>query len=191
MKFSDEELIKRYKTGEAEAADELMRRYVSLVRARARSYFLVGGEHEDLLQEGMIGLFKAMRDFNPDKNTSFKSFATMCISRQLATALKLSNRAKHQPLNRYISLYRDINDDDFQLKDILEGTDNSPEDILIDKENADDLNERIKKLLSSMEKKILVKYIQGMSYSHIAGETDSDVKAVDNALQRIKKKLMK
>lgn len=187
--FTDEELIEKYKKGNSSCLDELISRYKGQVRAKSRSYFLIGGEQEDLVQEGMIGLFKAIRDYQPDKNSLFKTFAVLCVSRQLATALKLSTRNKHLPLNSYISFYQSLSDDDFEVKDVLEANGYSPEQILIEKENADALTQNIKNKLSLLEKKVLYKYIQGLSYSVIAKELLISEKTIDNALQRIKKKL--
>lgn len=186
--ISDEELIKRYRKGDSSCLDILMSRYLSYIRSKSRSYFLVGGEQEDLVQEGMIGLFKAVRDFQPDKNSLFKTFANLCVSRQLVTALKLSTRLKHLPLNNYISFYQNVNED-MKVKDTLEANALSPEQILIEKENEDMLEKRIKSKLSLLEKKVLYKYIQGLSYNQIAKELLISEKAIDNALQRIKKKL--
>jgi RNA polymerase sporulation-specific sigma factor len=187
--ITDEELIERYRSGESSCLDELMSRYLSYIRAKARSYFLIGGEREDLVQEGMIGLFKAVRDFQPEKNSLFKTFAEVCVSRQIATALKLSNRYKHLPLNSYVSFYQTYSGD-IEVKDILEGNELSPEQILIDKESAHLLAARIKEKLSMLEKKVLYKYIQGLSYRQIANELLISEKTIDNALQRIKKKLL-
>lgn len=187
--MTDEQLIEKYRSGDAEALDELLQRYRNLVRARSRQLYLSGGEAEDLIQEGMIGLFKAIRDYKPDKNAAFKSFARMCVSRQLATALKLSNRSKHKPLNSYISFYQNLSGDGLPVGDVLVVSDSGPEDILLDKEALDALEERIDKSLSLMEKQVLTRYIKGLAYMEIAQETGYSKKAIDNALQRIKKKL--
>lgn len=186
---SDEELIERYRKGETSCLDELLSRYSSMIRAKARSYFLIGGEREDLVQEGMIGLFKAVRDYQHSKTPLFRTFAGICVSRQIATALKLSNRYKHIPLNNYVSFNQSIADG-YEVKDMLEANELSPEQILIDKENADLLSARIKSKLSLLEKKVLYKYIQGLSYRQIASQLLITEKTIDNALQRIKKKLL-
>lgn len=186
--LSDEELISRYREGDADCLDELISRYKGKVRAKARCYFLTGGEQEDLVQEGMIGLFKAIRDYQPGKSTHFKSFANLCVSRQLASALKSSNRYKHIPLNSYVSFYQSFNED-FELKDVLEASELSPEQIVICKEDADDLEASINARLSNLEKRVLYKYIQGMPYEQIAKELLISKKTIDNALQRIKRKL--
>lgn len=189
--MTDEKLISLYRSGDEGAMDELISRYRGLVRAKARRFYLSGGEHEDLIQEGMIGLFKAIRDFDAEKKVLFRFFASMCISRQLATALSASNRSKHIPLNSYISFYMTTGEDNEELKDKLDTGDLSPEDILIDKENFDDLNIKIEKLLSKMEFSVLELFIEGVSYDKIAETVGCDIKAVDNALQRIKRKLSK
>lgn len=186
--LTDEELIQRYREGDTACLDELISRYKDKVRSKARCYFLMGGEQEDLVQEGMIGLFKAIRDYQPGRNSHFKSFANLCVSRQLASALKSSNRYKHIPLNSYISFYQSFNED-LEFKDVLEATELSPEQIVIEKEDADDLSASINAKLSSLEKRVLYKYIQGMSYDQIAKELLISKKTIDNALQRIKKKL--
>lgn len=186
--YTDEELILKYRQGESGCMDELISRYKDYVRAKSRSYFLIGGEQEDLMQEGMIGLFKAIRDFLPNKNSLFKTFAMLCISRQLATALKLSTRIKHLPLNSYISFYQNLNDD-MEVKDILEANDLSPEQIMIDKENISALTGSIEKKLSALEKKVLYKYVEGITYRQISEQLKCSKKIIDNALQRIKKKL--
>jgi RNA polymerase sporulation-specific sigma factor len=186
--LSDEELIKRYREGDTACLDELIYRYKDKVRSKARCYFLMGGEQEDLAQEGMIGLFKAIRDYQPGKSSQFKTFANLCVSRQLASALKSSNRHKHIPLNSYISFYQNLNDE-LELKDVLGASELSPEQIVIDKEDADDLSASINARLSSLEKRVLYKYIQGLSYEQISKELLISKKTIDNALQRIKRKL--
>jgi len=186
--FTDEELILKYRQGESGCMDEIISRYKNYVRAKSRSYFLIGGEQEDLVQEGMIGLFKAIRDFQPNKNSLFKTFARLCISRQLATALKLSTRIKHQPLNSYVSFYQNLNENT-EVKDVLEANDLSPEQIMIDKENILALSDSIEKKLSALEKKVLFKYVEGITYQQISEQLVCSKKTIDNALQRIKKKL--
>ncbi len=186
--LSDEELIQRYRDGDTACLDELISRYKDKVRSKARCYFLMGGEQEDLVQEGMIGLFKAIRDYQPGKSSQFKTFANLCVSRQLASALKSSNRHKHVPLNSYISFHQCLNDE-LELKDVLEASELSPEQIVIEKEDADDLSASIEARLSKLEKKVLYKYIQGLSYEKISKELQVSKKAIDNALQRIKRKL--
>jgi RNA polymerase sporulation-specific sigma factor len=185
---TDEELIQKYREGNLGCMDKLISRYLSYVRSKARSYFLIGGEQEDLVQEGMIGLFKAIRDFDARKNAHFKTFAMLCVSRQLASAIKQSNRFKNMPLNTYVSFYQDYGDD-LKVLDSFEGGELSPEQILIDRENSDALIKAINDKLSQLEKKVLYKYIQGLSYSQIANELVISKKTIDNALQRIKKKL--
>lgn len=187
--YSDEELIEKYHSGESDCLDELMSRYSSLARAKARSCFLIGGEQEDLVQEGMIGIFKAVKDFQQDKNSSFKTFANMCVSRQIATAIRCSNRYKHIPLNNSVSFNQSVAEG-FEVKDMIEGNERSPEEILIERESADTLAANIKNRLSPLEKRVLYKYIQGLTYRQIASELLITEKTIDNALQRIKKKLL-
>lgn len=186
--YTDEELILKYRQGDLNCMDELISRYKDYIRAKSRSYFLIGGEQEDLMQEGMIGLFKAIRDFQPNKNSLFRTFARLCVNRQLATALKLSTRIKHLPLNSYVSFYQSLGEDT-EVKDLLEANEFSPEQILIDRENISALTGNIEKKLSPLEKKVLFKYIQGISYRQISQELSCGKKTIDNALQRIKKKL--
>lgn len=188
--ISDEELIIKYKSGCAGCIDQLILRYLSLIRAKAKNYFLVGGERQDLVQEGLLGLFKAIRDYDPQKNTQFKAFAVLCITRQLASALKKSNRHKNQPLNTYISLYQDYNGE-LEIKDVLECEGQSPEQILIDKESASAFIGAVKQRLTPLERKVFCKYIRGLSYVQIASELSVSNKSIDNALQRIKRKLLK
>ena len=186
--ISDEEIIQKYKSGCAGCIDGLITKYLGIIRAKVKNYFLIGGEREDLVQEGLIGLFKAIRDFDARKNAHFKTFAMLCVSRQLASAIKQSNRFKNMPLNTYVSFYQDYGDD-LKVLDSFEGGELSPEQILIDRENSDALIKAINDKLSQLEKKVLYKYIQGLSYSQIANELVISKKTIDNALQRIKKKL--
>jgi len=187
--MTDEQLIELYRSGDNGAMDTLIERYRSLVRARARSYYLVGGQQEDLIQEGMIGLFKAIRDYNPDKSPVFGSFARMCISRQLATALKLSNRSKHKPLNCYISFEQTLGDSGQPVQDKLTLPGGGPEEEIIGREAVAALTRHIGSVLSAMEKRVLLMYIQGLAYGEISKQTGYSKKSVDNALQRIKRKL--
>lgn len=185
---TDEELIVFCQNGDNEAMDVLLDRYKKLVRKLSREYFLVGAETEDLIQEGLIGLFKAIRDYKTGKNIQFRSFAKLCIRRQLITAIKQSQRHKHQPLNNYVSLtYKEY--DENPLMELIESEVLSPENIVISFEGIKNLNEKIKNDLSAFEKKVLTKFLEGMSYIEISENLKSNSKAVDNALQRIKKKL--
>ena len=182
----DEVLIQRLRAGESMIADYLMEKYKGLVRKKARAMFLIGGDTDDLIQEGMIGLFNAVRDYQPDRETSFQSFANMCIDRQIYSAIKSSNRQKHQPLNTYISLSdREMEEN---LRDSCTEHDN-PEAILIDRENVTALKKEMKKSLSSLENQVFQLYIAGNGYVEIAEILGKTPKAVDNALRRIRKKM--
>lgn len=182
--ISDEDLIVRLRGGESGISDYLMEKYKGLVKQKARAMFLIGGDNDDLIQEGMIGLFKAVQDYQPEKEASFQTFARICIDRQIYNAIKNSNRQKHQPLNTYISLSAE--DDENTLDDICA---QSPETIVIDQENRRFLEEEISRSLSSMEKKVLEYYLEGCSYVEISHLLDKSPKSIDNALQRIKAKI--
>lgn len=192
-KLSDEELVARYHAGEARAADFLVEKYKNLVRMKARSYFLTGADHEDILQEGMIGLYKSIRDYSPDKNTVFMSFASLCISRQIRTAVTAYNRKKNVPLNNYVSFETTVTDDsgmETKLGDtLISGTYASPEEQLIDRERVDGLMDDIYTNLSKMELQVLELYREGLSYAQIGEQLNKTVKAVDNAVQRIRNKI--
>lgn len=191
--LSDEELIARYMDGDNEVVDFLMDKYKYLVRGQASNMFLLGADHEDLLQEGMIGLFKAVRDYDPGRDASFQTFAKLCISRQIFTAIEASNRHKHAPLNSYTSLSAE---DSEQYKEARERlikmtAIESPEAMIIDKENMAQLEERLREELSSLEKQVLDLYFIGMSTREIAAILGRTEKATDNALQRLKAKIRK
>lgn len=188
IKSTDEELVVLCQQGNDEAIDTLLLRYKKFVNKLTRGYFLIGAQTEDLVQEGLIGLFKAFRDYKTDKNIQFRSFARLCINRQIITAIKQSQRFKHRPLNNYLSLTYQENDEN-ALIDIIESEGLSPENMVISKEEVDGLNSRIKKELSRFEKNVLAKFLEGMSYSEISESLNSNNKSIDNALQRIKKKL--
>ncbi|MBQ6373803.1 MAG: RNA polymerase sporulation sigma factor SigH [Clostridia bacterium] len=179
---------------DAQALDHLLNKYKNFVRTKARSYFLIGADHEDIVQEGMIGLYKAIRDYREEKLSSFRAFAELCITRQIITAIKTATRQKHIPLNSYISLNKSIyeEDSDRTLLDVMtdEGMTN-PEEMLIDREDLSIIEGRIGQMLSGLEKEVLVRYMEGKSYVEIAGEMHRHVKSIDNALQRIKRKLLK
>nr|WP_296156338.1 sigma-70 family RNA polymerase sigma factor [uncultured Blautia sp.] len=181
--YSDEELISRLRSGESEISDYLMEKYKELVRYKARAMFLIGGETDDLIQEGMIGLFKAVQNYQPDKDTSFQTFATLCIDRQLYSAIQNSNRQKHMPLNSYISLSEE------EQEDIEGNWMESPEAIIIDQESTRALEQEIQKVLSPMENKVLNYYLRGYNYIKIAKLMDKTPKSIDNALQRIRGKI--
>ncbi len=191
--LTDEQLLERYAQGELEVADFLMDKYKYLVRNQVANLFLPGADHEDLLQEGMIGLFKAVRDYNGKKNASFQTFARLCISRQVLTAIEASNRNKHAPLNSYTSLSAPNDGQEGQLYErLLEVTAiESPEKTVIDKENMEGLEKMLEKELSPLEKKVFDLYFIGMSTREIAGILGRTEKATDNALQRLKGKLRK
>lgn len=190
----DELVVSYVNKGDRLAQDYLIRKYKNFVRAKARSYFLIGGDSEDIIQEGMIGLFKAIRDFDINKNSNFKAFAELCVKRQIITAIKTATRQKHIPLNSYISLNKPIYDDesDRTLLDVLAARRSmNPETLYISKEEVDSIKKEIGKHLSKMEWEVLNCYLAGESYQEIAEDLNRPVKSIDNALQRVKKKLEK
>ncbi|MBD5495687.1 MAG: RNA polymerase sporulation sigma factor SigH [Lachnospiraceae bacterium] len=198
QQYSDEELMMHLRDGEDGIIDFIMNKYKNLVRSKAKSMYILGADGDDLIQEGMIGLFKAIRDFDSGRDASFFTFADLCISRQMYTAVQASRRQKHIPLNTYISLYAtaskddDRNEEDMALVNILAlKSDQSPEEMVIDKENVEQLEKTIEKELSVLEKQVLDLYLTGMSYTQIAKVLGRDEKSTDNALQRIKNKLKK
>lgn len=192
--MADERVVKLAQDADGAAQEYLLNKYKNFVRTKARSYFLIGADHEDIVQEGMIGLYKAIRDYKAEKLSSFRAFAELCVTRQIITAIKTATRQKHIPLNSYISLNKPIyeEDSDRTLLDVIteEGVSN-PEDMLIDREDLSLIEGRIGQMLSDLEKDVLVRYMEGKSYVEIAGEMHRHVKSIDNALQRIKRKLMK
>ncbi|MFO8060194.1 MAG: RNA polymerase sporulation sigma factor SigH [Bacillota bacterium] len=188
----DEDLVEVARAGSNRALEFLMLKYRNFVRAKARSYFLVGADREDIIQEGMIGLYKAVRDFRSDKLSSFKVFAELCIQRQIITAIKTATRQKHIPLNSYVSLNKPIYDEesDRTLMDVLAGSMVSdPEQLIISREEFDQIERRMGEMLSDLEWQVLMSYLDGRSYQEIAREIGRHVKSVDNALQRVKRKL--
>ncbi|MBS4197842.1 RNA polymerase sporulation sigma factor SigH [Lederbergia citri] len=190
--FEDEELIELIHEGESEALDYLIKKYRNFVRVKARSYFLIGADKEDIVQEGMIGLYKAIRDFKGDKLSSFKAFAELCITRQIITAIKTATRQKHIPLNSYVSLDKPIYDEesDRTLMDVISGAKIlDPEELLINREKLNNIEEKVMELLSDLERKVLALYLDGRTYQEISDELDRHVKSIDNALQRVKRKL--
>ncbi len=184
-KFSDEELLTGLHQGQKELEEYLMDKYKGMVLKKARAMFLIGGEKEDLIQEGMIGLFKAVRDYRPQKNASFSTFANLCVERQMYKAIEMSARQKHKPLNSYISL----SEEDSPLKDTEDVLQQNPETIVIGRENASHLMEHIKEALSPFENQVLEAYLKGMDYVQIAELMGKSPKSIDNALQRIRNKL--
>lgn len=192
--MTDEKLISLIKSDNKDALDYLLNKYKELVYMKVSKYFIIGAERDDIFQEGMIGLYKAIQSFKEDKHNSFKTFANMCIERQLITAIKTSNRQKHMPLNSYLSLNTATNDedDDKTLLDVLNNhTVEDPLETITKKEYYKAVEDTIDKSLSDFEKQVLIKFIKGDSYVKIAEELSSPVKSVDNAIQRIRKKAMK
>nr|WP_279380050.1 RNA polymerase sporulation sigma factor SigH [Sporosalibacterium faouarense] len=190
--MEDEEIIKDAKNGEPRALEYLIKKYKNFVRAKARSYFLIGADKEDIIQEGMIGLYKAIRDYREDKLSSFRAFAELCITRQIITAIKTATRQKHIPLNSYVSLNKPIYDEesDRTLLDILSGVKiTDPEELIISREELNHIESKIGEILSDLEWEVLMSYLQGKSYQEIAVDLDRHVKSIDNALQRVKRKL--
>ena len=194
--LSDVELILKIREGQTDITDYIMEKYKDFVKSKARSMFILGADNDDLIQEGMIGLFKAVRDYDTGRDASVYTFAELCISRQMYTAVQASRRQKHIPLNNYISLYKNTSDnpgeDEKYLIDSLRSEgDKSPEDMIIDRENVDTLEQRIEESLSQFEKHVLDLHLTGMSYVQIARVLGKDEKSTDNALQRIKVKIKK
>ena len=195
-RMTDEQLLCDYKNGNQEIMDYLMVKYKSMVRKKARAMYLLGGENEDLIQEGMIGLIKAVRDFDVTQKTSFSSFAELCVSRQMYSAIEASNRKKHLPLNSYVSLYEDSEQvgegRSLPLIDTIESSkENDPEVLYFGKEYTEAFAEQLKELLSPLENHVLYLHLMGTDYRTIAELLGKSPKSVDNALQRIKTKAQK
>lgn len=192
---TDEELIDRLRGGEEPVMDYICDKYKNLVRNKAKSMFILGGDNEDLIQEGMIGLFKAVRDYDSGRDASFYTFADLCISRQMYTAVQASRRQKHIPLNTYVSLYGNVVEEDREerrlLEELADRTELNPEEMFLDKERVAYLENVIENELSSFEKQVLDLYMTGMSYTQIAKVLGRDEKSTDNALQRLKGKIRK
>lgn len=190
--MSDEEIVRLANDKNAIAFEFLMQRYKSFVKGKARSYFLVGADRDDIIQEGMIGLFKAVRDFDITRNTSFKSFAEICITRQIISAIKSATRQKHIPLNSYVSLNKPIYEEENgrTLLDVIEENRiTDPMELFISGEDMDRIHSTIGQILSELELKSLLSYLDGNSYNEIALELNRHEKSIDNALQRVKKKM--
>lgn len=192
-KLSDTALVRLAQSGDAKAQAALLEKYAEFVRLKARSYFLIGADHEDIIQEGMIGLYKGIRDYRDDREASFKAFAEICITRQIITAIKTATRQKHTPLNSYVSLTNPVGDgrdSDRVVMDFLV-SDNAldPAELVISTEEAQSIKTNFGKMLSGLETEVLRLYIQGRSYQEIAENLDRHVKSIDNALQRIKRKV--
>ncbi|MER2142747.1 MAG: RNA polymerase sporulation sigma factor SigH [Eubacteriales bacterium] len=192
--MTDEQVVVLAQETDSPALEYLLNKYKNFVRTKARSYFLIGADHEDIVQEGMIGLYKAIRDYKAERLSSFRAFAELCVTRQIITAIKTATRQKHIPLNSYISLNKPIyeEDSDRTLLDVIteEGMSN-PEEMIIDREDLSVIEGKIGQMLSDLEKEVLVRYMEGKSYVEIADEMHRHVKSIDNALQRIKRKLLK
>jgi RNA polymerase sporulation-specific sigma factor len=189
---TDEDILAAVREGDSEALEYLINKYRNFVRAKARSYFLIGADREDIVQEGMIGLYKSIRDFRGDKLASFKAFAELCITRQIITAIKTATRQKHIPLNSYISLDKPIYDEDSDrtLMDVICGTRvTDPEELMINREEFSGLEDKMGEILSDLERRVLMLYLDGRSYQEIAADLQRHVKSIDNALQRVKRKL--
>ena len=191
---SDEEIVIEAKSGDNRAQDYLISKYENFVKSKAKSYFLIGADKEDIYQEGMIGSYKAIRDYKPDKSTSFKAFAEICVTRQIITAIKTATRQKHIPLNTYVSLNKPIYEEESErtLLDVLAGIKISdPEELIISKEQMDYIEDKIENVLSDLELEVLTSYLDGKSYQEIACDLERHSKSIDNALQRVKRKLEK
>jgi RNA polymerase sporulation-specific sigma factor len=190
--MEDEDVVEFARNRNGAAEEYLINKYKNFVRAKARSYFLIGADREDIIQEGMIGLYKAIRDFRADKLASFRAFAELCITRQIITAIKTATRQKHIPLNSYVSLNKPIFDEDSDrtLLDVLPITKiTDPEELVISREEFIDIEEKMEEFLSDLEWKVLMAYLEGKSYQEIACDLNRHVKSIDNALQRVKRKL--
>ena len=190
----DEEVVIEAKAGNARAQEYLINKYENFVKGKAKSYFLIGADKEDIYQEGMIGLYKAIRDFKPDKLSSFRAFAELCVTRQIITAIKTATRQKHIPLNSYVSLNKPIYEEetDRSLLDVLAGLKiTDPEELVISQEQMEHIEKEISRVLSSLELEVLTSYLDGKSYQEIACDLDRHAKSIDNALQRVKRKLEK
>ena len=192
--MTDEEIVALAQAGDGAALEFLLNKYKNFVRTKARSYFLIGADHEDIVQEGMIGLYKAIRDFKSEKLTSFRAFAELCVTRQIITAIKTATRQKHIPLNSYVSLNKPIYDEesDRTLMDVIvEGRAQNPEELIIGRENLVSFRDQVDRVLSGLEQDVLNAYLDGKSYQEIADKLGRHVKSIDNALQRVKRKMEK
>jgi RNA polymerase sporulation-specific sigma factor len=190
--LSDEQIVEQVHHGSTDALDYLITKYRLFVKAKARSYFLIGADKEDIVQEGMIGLYKAIRDFKGDKLASFRAFAELCITRQIITAIKTATRQKHIPLNSYVSLDKPIFEEESErtLLDIIESpVTDDPQHILINQEDYSHLENKMAEVLSELEQQVLERYLAGQSYFEISEQLNRHVKSIDNALQRVKRKL--
>ncbi len=192
---TDEEIIALIRNHDKLAMDYLLERYKYLVRQKAKALFIIGGDRDDLIQEGMIGLYKAIRDYKSEQNSSFASFAQLCISRQIYSAIKTSNRKKNIPLNTYISFYTPITEEEtnsgqeLSIMDLMSSEHSNPEELLIDRERKNMIEYEVVRRLSSLEQDVFRLYITGMNYNEIAAVLGKQPKSIDNALQRVKSKL--
>ena len=193
LSMTDEDVVVLAQNGDGQALAYLLNKYKNFVRSKARSYFLIGADHEDIVQEGMIGLYKAIRDFQPSRLASFRSFAELCVKRQIITAIKAATRQKHVPLNSYVSLNKPLFDEesDRTLLDVIEGRVTNPEDLYISQEDLSRIQTQISEVLSDLERQVLDAFMDGKSYQEIAELLGRHVKSIDNALQRVKRKLFK
>ena len=194
--ISEEQMLLRAQAQDSDAVEFLMQKYKSVVRKKARTLFMIGGDQDDLMQEGMIGLFKAIRDYKSERDASFATFAELCISRQLYSAIKSSNRLKNLPLNTYVSIYSSAysldngeGEGDFMLDQLFDTLERSPEEILINRETVENMKKRLYQCLSKMEKEVFGLYMEGLTYQEIAQRMKKEPKSIDNAMQRIKGKV--
>ena len=190
--LTDEEIVELAKYGNVGALEFLINKYKNFVRAKARTYFLIGADREDIIQEGMIGLYKAIRDYRYDRQASFRAFAEICVTRQIITAIKTATRQKHIPLNSYVSLNKPVFDEESDRtlgEVVVTEKDGNPEDLFINQENLMDIESTMNKILSPLEQEVVGLYLEGKSYQEIAEQLNRHVKSVDNALQRVKRKL--
>ena len=190
--LKDEELVSLAKDGDTMALEYLISKYKNFVRSKARTYFLIGADREDIIQEGMIGLYKAIRDYRYDRQASFRAFAEICVTRQIITAIKTATRQKHMPLNSYVSLNKPVYEEESErtLSDVLtQGKAGNPEELFIDQEDYLDIESTMQRILSPLEQEVVNLYLEGKSYQEISDELGRHVKSIDNALQRIKRKM--
>ena len=190
--LTDEEIVDLAQYGNVGALEYLINKYKNFVRAKARTYFLIGADREDIIQEGMIGLYKAIRDYRYDRQASFRAFAELCVTRQIITAIKTATRQKHIPLNSYVSLNKPVFDEESERtlgEVVTTEKDGNPEELFINQENLLDIESTMRKILSPLEQEVVDLYLEGKSYQEIAEQLDRHAKSVDNALQRVKRKL--
>lgn len=190
--LTDEEVINLIQQGDVEALEYIINKYKIIVLAKAKSYFLIGADREDIIQEGMIGLYKAIRDYRDDKSASFRVFAELCVTRQIITAIKTATRQKHMPLNAYVSLDKPVYEEDSEktLVETMIGPKTiEPENIVLQQEQQDYIELKMSEVLSELEQRVLALYLEGQSYGEISEQLDRHVKSIDNALQRVKRKL--